>query len=71
MRYKKTIILALLFVMVMLLSLAAVGDTTKVYTQEQVNEIVANEVVMKYISINRPIFHPIDLLKGEVITLTH
>ena len=44
MKYIKTLLLALLFTMVMPLSQAAAGDTTMVYTQEQVNKIVAEEV---------------------------
>lgn len=44
MRYNKTLLFAILFAMVMPLSQAAYADTAIVYTQEQVNKIVAEEV---------------------------
>lgn len=44
MRYIKTLLLVLLFTIVMPLGQAADEDTTIVYTQEQVNKIVAEEV---------------------------
>lgn len=44
MRYIKTLLLVLLFTMVMPLGQVTAGDTTMVYTQNQVDSIVAKEV---------------------------